>query len=179
MKKRDLFAPHRVKDALKNSGVRLQERQMQALCIYLSGISKEQSLKMAGYESGTRISTFDTPTMRAATKIVLDKFLQTDAAPAALRALYMIVNDDRGAAGVRVQAANSILDRAGLVAKKAGEGDGGLGDPNQDLSSMSADQLQAMIDKLDAALASKTLDVQPDDVQNSVPVTSQDIDLYE
>ncbi|WP_226623092.1 hypothetical protein [Brucella anthropi] len=177
MNKRDPFSPTRVKDVVKNNGIRVTEQQLLAVTWYLSGCDKKTSLAKAGYQNTVTNTLFDRASTKAAIRVILDDFMHGEAAPAALRALYMIVSDDRTAAGVRVQAANSLLDRAGYTAKKAEAGDSL--DDLTDLASLSAEQLQARIDKLDAALSSKTLDVQPDDVQNSVPVSSQDLEIYE
>lgn len=161
----------RAKKALERQGIALSERQFTFLMTYLSGGSKADALAAAGYAENAAWSVFESARLRSAISFVLENFLVGDAAPASLRALYQIVTDDKTAPGIRVQAANSLLDRAGFDAKRH-ERNAGTG---KDASQMSREELQAEIDKLSREIEGRMVDVTP----VSEPIAQQDIDMYE
>lgn len=160
---------------MKRAGIRLSDKQLLFVTEYLSGKSKTEAAAVAGYADKAVWGVLEGARMRAAIAVVLENFLVGDAAPAALRALYSIVSDEKVAAGVRVSAANSLLDRAGFDAKRLAA----KGDDGKDISTMTVEDLRAEIDKLQAQLEGKAVDVTPVGEPDSEPVTSQELDLYE
>jgi hypothetical protein len=167
----DTLTPARAKKALDRAGIKLADRQLEMLYYYVSGHDKATACRMAGYPETASWTLFNRPKMREAIPLVIDAFLIEDASPAALRALYRIVSDDKSPAGVRVQAANSILDRAGFNAKRHEN----KGELHKDMSQMSAVEIEEQIRKLQQAIDDRLRDVTPDDE----PAPAQDLDLYE
>lgn len=109
---------------------------------------------------------------------LVDRFLIGEAAPKALAVLYKIVSDERAAAGTRVAAANSILDRAGYTAKRHEV----RPEAAKDTTSMSREELQATIDNLSKEIESRMVDITPDPAVSapvSEPMTQQELDTYE
>jgi hypothetical protein len=166
----DTLTPARAKKTLEAHGIDLPERQFEMLYHYVSGDDKATACRKAGYPATASWTLFNRGKVRRALPLIIESFLVTDAAPAALRALYRIVTDDKAPGGVQVQAANSLLDRAGFGAKRhekqAGEG--------KDVAQMSADELRQAIDKLQAEIDGRMHDVTPD----SEPDDSQLAEIY-
>lgn len=106
--------------------------------------------------------------------MLMDRFLTGEAAPAAIRALYQLVNDEKQAGGIRVQAANSLLDRAGFTAKRHEI----QAASTKDTSTMTRDELQAEIERLSLAIDQRMKDVTPDGVPNDEPIDQQTLDMY-
>lgn len=168
------LTPARANGALKRAGISLTEKQKTALYAYLNGSSKNEAARLAGYAPTAVWSLFEGANMRAATAIVLENFLVNDAAPAALRALYSIVSNDAVAAGVRVSAANSLLDRAGFDAKRLAKAGEGIDDGKP----KTAEQLREEIAKLEAQLGEQARDITPVGETNSEPITNEDLEMY-
>lgn len=166
----DTLTPARAKKVLERAHIDLPQRQFEMLCYYVTGDDKATACRKAGYPETASWTLFNRPKLRAAIPLIIDAFLLEDAAPAALRALYRVVTSDKEAAGVRIAAANSLLDRAGFTAKRHDKAD----TPQRDASTMTPDELQSEIDKLQAAIDAKMRDITPDDE----PSTEQGIDLY-
>jgi len=163
------MTPAKVSKAIENAGLSLTEKQIRILQFYIGGMSKSAACEAAGFPPTLSWSAFNHPKMAAAVGAVVDQFLTVEAAPAALRLLYKVVDDDKMAAGVRVQAANSLLDRAGFTAKRHEKQD----DNTRDVSTMSADELRAQIAKLEAEMQ----DVTPDSDAVSGAIDSYDADF--
>lgn len=168
------LTPAKAKSAIQSAGIGLSEKQIKALCYYISGADKQTAMLDAGYPATHAWSFFQNGKVQAAMAAIVDRFLLVDAAPAALRALYQIVNDEKQAGGVRVQAANSLLDRAGFDAKRHSivEGSG------KDAASMSRDELQAEIERLSREIDGRMRDITPDSAPNDEPITSEVLDMY-
>src|SRR5690606_35996477 len=115
---RDVLSPARVAKSLENAGLSLSEKHLHLLSYYMGGMSKTAACEAVGLKGSAVWTVFNHPKMVAAMGAVVERFLVTEATPAALRTLYSIVNDDKVAAGPRIQAANSLLDRAGFVSKR-------------------------------------------------------------
>jgi len=169
------LTPAKARKAIDRAGIRLTDKQLAAVLTYVTGGTKSDAMIAGGYAPESAWMVFEGGNVKAAIGVIIDSFLQTDAAPAALRALYMIVSDDRTAPGIRVQAANSLLDRSGYDAKRhAREAEQGK-DPTQ----MSSDELLAEIEKLQAQIEGRMHDVTPVSETVSVPLTEQELELYE
>lgn len=150
----------------------LSDRQVLFVTAFMQGASKSEAAIVAGYDSAQAgMAAWRSKKVQAAIALMVDRFLVGEAAPAALRALYQIVNDESGrvAGGVRVAAAVAILDRAGFNAKRHQGGEAEL-----DIGAMSAAELRQALARIDAELTGRMVDVTPD----SEPMTSQELDTY-
>ena len=165
----DGLSPAKVAKSLESSGVSLSEKYLHILILYMGGLSKTDACEAAGVQGTAVWSVFNHPKMLAAMGAVVERFLVTEATPAALRTLYSIVTDDKVAAGPRIQAANSLLDRAGFVSKRNDKGAAQDGD----ITTFTADQLREQIAKLEAEMK----DVTPDNKPDSKPMDSDLIDF--
>lgn len=169
------LTPSRAKNALDRAGMQLSKQQLTAVLAYLTGMSKNDAMRAAGYTENKSWAVFESANVKNAIAVILESFLQSDAAPAALRALYTIVSDDRAAPGIRVQAANSLLDRAGYDAKRHARAH----ESTKDVSTMTGVELQAEIDRLQQQIDARMTDITPVSVTDDEPSDSQDIDMYE
>lgn len=169
----DALTPARVAHALEKEGIALNEKQFSALNYYLQGESKSDACVKAGLGATSSWSLFANPKVQSAMALVLERFLVVDAAPAALRCLYSIVQDERAAPGVRVTAANSLLDRAGFDAKRLAK----QGNDTRELSTMTADELRAEIARLEREQEGRMKDITADSEPNSEPDDSYLVDF--
>lgn len=165
----EAMTPAKVAITLNKEGIALGDRQFAALINYLQGDSKSVACEKAGLNANASWSVFSSPKMHAAMALVIERFLVAEAAPAALRALYNIVGDTKAAPGVRVTAANSLLDRAGFDTKRLAK----QGSGERDAQTMTADELRAEIARLEREQEARMRDVSPD----SEPSDSYAIDF--
>ena len=179
---RDPLTPSKVANMLENQGISLSEKQFLMLYHYLQGATKTEACVKAGLRPTSATMLFGSGKVQAAIAAVLERFLIADAAPAALRVLYQILHDTKAAPGVRVQAANSLLDRAGFDAKRLAQA---ASDGDKLDSEKTADELRAEIAALERELSNRARDVTPDapespnDAPNDVPIDPQIIDIFE
>ena len=149
----------------------LSDRQLLFVTAVLSGKGKGEAARLAGYNDSTNgVAAWQSKKVQAAVAVLIDRFLVGEAATLAVGVLYEIAGDKRVASGVRVTAANSLLDRAGFTAKRHEK----LGDIAQDIADMSAAQIRARIAALDTELDQRMVDVTP----SSEPMTEQELDTY-
>ena len=153
------------------AGYDLGERPLNALLNFLNGLNKEEACLAAGYAKGSSGMVFRSAKVQSAIGAVIDRFLVGELAPGSIHVLSTLLYDDRVAAGIRKDIAFGLLDRAGFSAKRFEKGQG----EQQDASTMTVDQLQASIDKIQQAIDAKMRDVTPVDA----PHDSQPIDMYE
>lgn len=174
---RDPLTPSKVAKMLENEGLMLSDKQFLMLYYYLQGATKTEACVKAGLRPTSATMLFGSAKVQAAIAMVLERFLVGDAAPAALRCLYQILHDPKAAPGVRVTAANSLLDRAGFDNKrlaKVQDADG------KDVSTMTADQLRAEIARLEREQESRMKDVtNHDSAPDSEPIPDQVIEMFE
>jgi len=176
---RDPLTPSKVANMLENQGISLSEKQFLMIYYYLQGATKTEACVKAGLRPESATVLFGGKKVQAAIAAVLETFLVADAAPAALRVLYQILHDNRAAPGVRVQAANSLLDRAGFDAKRLAQAVNG-GDKLD--SEKTAEELRAEIAALERELSNRARDVtpaSPNDAPNDAPIDQQIIDIFE
>lgn len=121
------------------------------------------------------LETFSNLDTRSGQLTAIDEFLTGEAAARAIVTLYETLTDARAAAGVKVQAALGILERAGYTAKRHERKD--LGDV--DISAMSPQQMRQALAKIDAELASHALDITPLSAPDDKPSDSQALDFVE
>lgn len=167
MSAHDTLTPARARKALERAGLALPERQFEMLLYYITGDDKATACRKAGYPETASWTLFNRPKLRAAVPLIIDAFLLEDAAPAALRALYRVVTSDNEAAGVRIAAANSLLDRAGFTAKRHEK----PGAQAFDASNATVSQLHDEADRLQREIDAKMRDITPDDAPNDEQAT--------
>lgn len=169
----DVLTPARVAKTLDNEGIALSDKQFEMLLHYLQGADKATACELAGLSRTSSWTLFASPKVQAAIALVLERFLVVDAAPAALRTLYKVMNDEKAAHGVRVTAANSLLDRAGFDAKRLAK----QGADTRELSTMTADELRAEIARLEQEQEGRMKDITADSAPDSEPDDSYLIDF--
>jgi hypothetical protein len=109
-----------------------------------------------------------TPAIIAAVHIEVARRLQAGA-PLALKVIESIVRDETAPQKIRLDAAKTLLDRAGHIAPRARvQGDG----QERTLGEMSLDELKATQERLQAEIQSraKAVDAQTIDVETAKPV---------
>jgi len=178
---RDPLTPSKVANMLENQGISLSEKQFLMIYYYLQGATKTEACVKAGLRPESATVLFGGKKVQAAIAAVLERFLVADAAPAALRVLYQILHDNRAAPGVRVQAANSLLDRAGFDARRLAQA---VRDGDKLDSEKTAEELRAEIAALERELSNRARDVTPaapaaPDAPNDAPIDQQIIDIFE
>ncbi len=85
-----------------------------------SGMTVKASMKAAGYSETVRASVAITPAMQAYLRQLMVDKLATSA-PAAISVLSGLMDDEEASSKIRLDAARSILDRAGFVPPKASD----------------------------------------------------------
>lgn len=170
---RNPLSPAIVANTLEKGGIDLTEKQFIAVLEYLNGKSKTAACEAAGLAPIKSWSLFRSAKVQAAMGLILERFLLVDAAPAALRTLFDIVQDAKAAPGTRVQAANSLLDRAGFDNKRLSKADG----DKADLHTMTADELRAEIVRLEREQEARMKDVSGHGAPDSEPVDRDAIDF--
>lgn len=174
---RDGMTPARIAKAIADSGIELNERYLRAVISYLNGKPKSLACEEAGLPVTKAWTVFQSAKMQAAIGVVMERFLVLEAAPAAVRCLHNIVQDEKVAAGIRVQAANSLLDRAGFNSKRLSK-DPGAGE--MDITRASPDELRAEIARLEKAMETQMKDVtNHDSAPDSEPISDQVLDMFE
>jgi len=174
-KARDPLTPSRVANTLENEGILLSEKQFLMLYFFLQGSTKTEACAKAGLRPTSASILFGSSKMQAAIAAVLEKFLVADAAPAALRTLYQILHDTKAAPGVRVQAANSLLDRAGFDSKRLAQA---ARDSDKLDSEKTAEELRAEIAALERELSNRAVDITPN-APNDAPTDAQLAEMFE
>lgn len=164
-----------VKKVMKTYGPLLNQQQREMISLYLSGFSKSEAAVRAGYAQNNVSQAWQSAGVAAAMPAILDAFIQNEAAPAALRALYNVVSNDQESATARISAANSLLDRAGYTAKRME-----VKEQSKDVSSMTRAELDAEIARLSDVIDSRTKDVTPTSKRGiQLDLDSEVIDIVE
>lgn len=132
------------------------------------------AVRAAGYDSGDnpQAAAYDllrSPQVMAALRLELARALQ-ESAVLAFGVVHHIAKDEKMPAKVRLDAAKTLLDRAGHVAPRA-RAETGIDLP---LNEMSVNELRDLADKLDSELASRAKDVSP---ANPAAIEDQAADL--
>ncbi len=111
----------------------------------------------------------------AAIDIEIKRALVAGAAVAS-RFLVKTVKDETAPAGVRVQAANSLLDRAGYVAPRQDA----PRDGSRPLTDQSIDELRTLVDRLERERGSSAKDVTRGVLQHGKPsIGAETTDIYD
>lgn len=115
----------------------LTEQQRAFVQAYLQGDGAERAAKVAGYsQSGPNpgYQVLHSPLIVAAIQTAVRHDLLTDGTRIANAALKEIAGDKQAPKGARVDAAKALLDRAGIIAKKAEDKSRPGDKPLQDMS---------------------------------------------
>ena len=153
------------------AGLRLDSRQALFVEHVARGVPHKDAARLAGYDSPPH-SALQSKAVRHAISLTISEILQTEGAPVALDLLIKTVRNDKENSRVRVDAAKTILDRAGHVARPK-EADSGA---QKDLHEMSTDELRALVDKLEGELADRAEPVSATEKQG---VPQQVLDMLE
>ena len=124
------------------------------------GSNGAESARAAGYSAtGAAQEAYRlvrNPAVQAAIKSEQKRALSAPASKAIIF-LASIIDNPEAPWGSRVDAARTVLDRAGLVAPKAGEADDGPVDP-KDFDRMTVPELEALLRRLEARNQSESHD---------------------
>lgn len=152
-------------------GPALNEKQAGMLADILSGIPPIEAAKRQGYQNPHNAAKdfMARPDVLLAVKRDSIGQLVGEGVPLAISTLFMILRDDAAPARVRVDAAKTVLDRAGIAAarpaapEKANE---------KALSDMSPNELRALISRLENEVAERAAPVlAPDSGDDGAQVT--------
>ncbi len=114
-----------------------------------SGMNIKAAMKSAGYSENVRASIAITPAMQAHLRqLMVDKLATM--APAALAVLSGLMDDEDASSKIRLDAAKTILDRAGFVPPKASDAPT-VGEKS--LHEMTRSELAARVDQLQSELS--------------------------
>lgn len=105
---------------------------------YLETGDAVEAAKIAGYSSASK--AFEAKGLGPRIVGGLRRVLETKSAPVALRVLMTIAQSEQNPAGARVDAAKTLLDRAGLTARN-----GAMSQGIVDLASMTDSELLAFV----------------------------------
>lgn len=120
-----------------------------------AGLGRDLAAAGAGYGVCAAYSMLQTPAVTQALSRRMRATLQNDAAPLAIKVLMELTRDETVHAAIRRSAARDLLDRAGYVPPKALEADVN----DKSIAAMPADELAALVNKLEGELASRAKDV--------------------
>lgn len=123
-------------------------KQQSLLLNLASGMTVKEAMEAAGYSDTTRASVAITPAMQAHLRqLMVDKLAAM--APAAVKTLSGLMDDEDASPKIRLDAAKTILDRAGFVPPKAMEAPM-VGE--KALHEMSRDELAARVRQLQSEI---------------------------
>lgn len=120
-----------------------------------AGVGRDLAAAGAGYGQCAAYSMLNTPAVTQAIARRMRATLQNDAAPLAIKVLMQLTRDETVHAAIRRSAARDLLDRAGYVPPKAADADVS----DKSIAAMPADELAALVNKLEGELASRAKDV--------------------
>jgi hypothetical protein len=125
------------------------QRQQSLILNLASGMAVKEALKESGYSDTVRPSRAITPAMQDHLRqLMVDKVAVM--APAAVNVLSGLLDDEDATAKIRLDAAKTILDRAGFVPPKASEAPT-VGE--KALYEMTRDELAARVHQLRSEIA--------------------------
>lgn len=141
----------------------------------LDGASMKDAAIAAGYSKPQEAyQVIQVPAVAKAIEEGTRAALRYDMGPSALRVLAELANDGAQSGSVRAYASKSLSALSGYAISQAAV------TFQKDVADMSADELGAELQKLQAAMAAKARDITPVTLQNEpidVPDTDQDVDL--
>jgi superfamily II DNA or RNA helicase len=140
----------------------LTELQMNFVQAVGRGLRPADAVAESGYQTGNPHQVahhlLRTPSVMRAIQVETARQL-AEAAPMALDVVKRLALGELGAANlpkVRLDAAKTLLDRAGMIAPKAKDADSSL---DKQLNEMTVEELRALMSKLEGAIADQAKDV--------------------
>jgi hypothetical protein len=126
------------------------ERERNLAAAIARGVPIPQAAALAGYkDTGSGYRAAARPGVKAAIVQEVARLLAVEGAPLALSVLVETCRDQAAPARVRVDAAKTILDRAGIAARQAPEPGA------KPLSDMGTGELRALVERLEGELAGR------------------------
>jgi short-subunit dehydrogenase involved in D-alanine esterification of teichoic acids len=125
------------------------QKQQSLINNLASGMAVNAAMKASGYSNTTRASVAITPAMQAHLRQLMVEKLAA-MAPAALVVLNDLMDDEDASPKIRLDAAKTILDRAGFVPPKASDAPT-VGEKS--LHEMSRDELAARVRQIQGEIA--------------------------
>jgi len=125
-----------------------------------SGMNPTQSARLAGY-ADPKQSAFQlvhSPAMIARIRLEREKLFHTDLATIATDTLKQVMESEEAPASAKVSACRTVLEVCNLLGKHSSGGGGS----NKDLSSMTPEELQSVINSLETSKQSMAKIVGPD-----------------
>lgn len=159
---------------------KLNDRQAAFVSAFVEHGDKIAAADAAGYD-GNHLDTtahrlLAMPAVAAAIQLQTMHRLR-NAAPMALSVIINLARSDKASDRVKLEAAKTLLDRAGFIAPKAADADP---DGNKPLSEMTPDELRDFISKGREQLEAKMVDVTPkvDNAAVDAALDAQVIDMF-
>lgn len=124
------------------------------------GMNPTQSARLAGY-ADPKQSAFQlvhSPAMIARIRLEREKLFHTDLATIATDTLKQVMESEEAPASAKVSACRTVLEVCNLLGKHSSEGRSS----NKDLSAMTPEELQSVINSLESSKASMAKIVGPD-----------------
>lgn len=144
----------------------------------VAALAKNGDMEAAAAKSGYNVTAAYTAARLPHVQAALHAEVQTAlrrAAPIALKVLLGIISDDKVSPRVRVDAAKTVLDRAGHQAPKDG-----AADLDKPLSDMSPDELRAYVDRAQRELSDRAKPIiEVDSAPVGADTPTQVIDIFE
>lgn len=137
------------------------DRQKAFVQAFVETGNATKAAEMAGYAArhaqsiGSRLAS--RPDIARQIRVQQMAFAQAYLVPAANQAILTILKDSKAPAGARVQAARLAYEAGGVMPEKGEEGGA------KELHEMTAEELRAALDKVEAALAGQAVDVTPEE----------------
>jgi len=158
--------------AIMNITGELSEGHRRYAAAIVDGASRSIAEKESGYAPGTGSSLERNPKVLAAIHSEVARRLRAEGAPVGLAVLLSVAKNEAAPAGVRVDAAKTLLSRAGHIEPRAEAAK----PDTKDLSDMSQEELRKVIDQCESHLADQATPV-------NAPATglspSQAVDMFE
>lgn len=152
----------------------LTNQQQTFVELLSQGLGKDVAAVGAGYVPGSSavVLLLQSPHVTRAVERRMRSVLVNDAAPLALRVLQEVAANAEVHPAIRRAAARDLLDRAGYVPPKAASQE--LADKS--IATMSADELAALVNKMEGELAARAKDVSAPD---GAPIDDELADMLE
>lgn len=150
----------------------LPEKYRQFVYALVEGLTQEAAGEKIGVTAQAAGVLIRRPEIVSAMHFEINRRLRTEGASIGYKVLSTIAKDDTAPKGVRVDAAKTLLDRAGHVAPR--------GEPakpvEKQMTDMTQNDLRDLVDKLESELANRAT---PVSAPNSAERPSNTVDIFE
>lgn len=132
------------------------------------GMTNEAASSEAGFSPSTGSQLVRRPEIMAAIHQEVARLIRVEGAPVAFKVLLDIAKDVTAPKGVRVDAAKTLLSRAGHVEPRAEQAK-----PDEvPMNEMTQDQLHSLVNQLEGELAARAKPI-------GAPLPTDDVDIFE